>query len=215
MIRYNYDTDSYPFVDYLLDLYQVSDLSLLHKQWSEAKTYDLLNDVQTDQYTDYHKMFYNNVSEDFYKVYGNFMKDIIFPLFDETVLYQKIPTFRVHQPSNIAVAAYHRDSEYSHSINEVNVFLPLTDALGNTSIWVESERGKEDYKPMEATYGEFWVWDGANLKHGNKVNDTDKCRVSIDFRVLPKSKYVKSEAVSTSNNMKMSIGNYWVDPDES
>ena len=211
MKKYSYDTKKYCFAEEIKKLFGVRDLSLIHKQWSEAKMYDLLDDVETDQNTDYHKTFYECASYDFYKMYESFLEEEIFPLFDEPVLYQEVPTFRVHQPQNIAVAAFHCDKEYSHVSDEVNIFLPLTEAKGNTTIWAESEAGKADYKPMEADYGEFYLWDGANLTHGNKVNDSDVCRVSIDFRVLPKSKYINTQKVSTSKNMEMSIGNYWKD----
>jgi len=211
MKKYRYDIKKYCFAEEIKRLFGVRDLSLIHKQWSEAKVYNLLDDVETDQNTDYHKTFYEGASTDFYKIYESFLKEVIFPLFDEPMLCQKIPTFRVHQPQNIAVAAFHCDKEYSHVSDEVNIFLPLTQAKGNSTIWVESEAGKADYKPMEADYGEFWVWDGANLKHGNKVNDSDVCRVSIDFRVLPKINYKDTNQISTSNKMEMSVGNYWED----
>lgn len=211
MKKYSYDTNKYPFSSEVEKLYGVRDLELIHKQWIGARKYDLLDDVATDQNTDYHKTFYDEANSDFYKVYESFLSEVIFPLFDEPVLYQKVPTFRVHQPQNIAVAAFHSDKEYSHVSDEVNIFLPLTEAKGNTTIWAESEVGRSDYKPMEAEYGEFWLWDGANLTHGNKVNDSDVCRVSIDFRLLPKSKYSNTKQTSTSKNMEMSIGNYWKD----
>ena len=211
MRKYNFDIEKYEFLEEIKKLFDITDLSLIHKQWSGAKTYDLLNDVETDQNTDYHKTFYEKVSSDFYKIYDSFVEKEIRTLFDEPVLYQRIPTFRVHQPHNIAVAAFHCDKEYSHVSDEVNIFLPLTEAKGNNTIWVESEEGKADYKPMEANYGDFWVWDGANLTHGNKVNDSDVCRVSIDFRILPKSKYKNTNQISTSNKVQMSIGNYWND----
>ena len=211
MKKYSYDTNKYPFSEEVKKLYGVRDLDLIHKQWIGAKKYDLLDDVKTDQDTDYHQTFYEMATPEFYRIYEAFLNNVIFPLFDEPILYQKIPTFRVHQPQNIAVAAFHMDKEYSHASDEVNIFLPLTEAKGNTTIWAESEIGKADYKPMEGEYGEFWLWDGANLTHGNKVNDSDLCRVSIDFRLLPKSKYTDTEQVSTSNDVQMSVGNYWKD----
>ena len=126
------------------------------------------------------------------------------------IYYQKIPTFRVHQPGNLAVAAYHKDSEYSHSTKELNFFLPLTDAFGSNTIWVESEEGKGDYSPMDAKYGEAILWNGANLMHGNKTNDTGLSRVSVDFRVIKKSDYEDEGKISVTNNTKMTIGDYWV-----
>ena len=111
---------------------------------------------------------------------------------------------------NLAVGAFHRDSDYSHNSNEVNIFLPLTNAYGNNTIWVESEFGKEDFAPMNTNYGEIHIWDGANLKHGNKLNDTELTRVSFDFRVLKKSNYqIDNIKKSFTNETKMEIGGYW------
>ena len=62
---------------------------------------------------------------------------------------------------------------------------------------------------MNADVGNFIMWDGANLNHGSEHNTTGKSRVSVDFRVLPKSKYQDNDMVSTSNKTKMTIGEYW------
>jgi hypothetical protein len=192
--KYSYDIDKYDFVQVIENLYDVCDLDLIHTQWENAIDYEILDNVKTDQNTIYHKHFYNNIHRtNWYEVYKKFITEVIQPLFNESILYQKIPTFRVHQPNNLAVAAFHRDSDYSHSIHEVNFFLPLTD----------------DFQPMVADVGEFWKWSGANLLHGNKLNDTGVSRVSVDFRVLPVSKYEENNKVSITNNTKMVIGDYW------
>ena len=63
---------------------------------------------------------------------------------------------------------------------------------------------------MDTNYGEFYLWDGANLLHGNKLNDTNNTRVSFDFRILPRSKYNEDNIKeSITNNTKMVIGEYW------
>jgi len=206
----NYDNNKYNFLTVLQTLYGVSNLQLIHKDWEKARSYELLDDVKTDQSTVYHKYFYDNISNtDWYKIYKKFIADIIKPLFSETILYQRVPTFRVHQPGNLAVAAYHKDSDYAHSTHEVNFFLPFTPAFDNNTIWVESEQNKADYKPMNTGVGQVIMWDGANLMHGNKANDTGVSRVSVDFRVLPESKYINNNKVSFSNNTKMVIGDYY------
>ena len=62
---------------------------------------------------------------------------------------------------------------------------------------------------MNTNVGEFVKWDGANLKHGNKINDTGNTRVSFDFRVMPLSKYKDNNRESVSVNTKMKIGDYF------
>jgi len=207
----NYDVKKYPFTDIIKKLYDVNELDLIHDQWKNAQRYELLNDVETDQRTVYHKHFYDNViNTNWYDIYNEFISNIVRPLFDSEILYQKIPTFRVHQPNNLAVAAYHRDSEYAHSIHEINFFLPLTKAYDNNTIWVESEKDKKDFAPMNLNVGECMKWDGANLLHGNKTNDTGVSRVSVDFRILMLKDYTPdNELTSITNSTKMIIGDYW------
>ena len=210
MKKYKYDIKKYDFVGEIETLYKVNDLSEIHNQWSEAIKYDVLDDVSTDQLTVYHKHFYDNSKDsNWYFIYNSFIKEIIQPLIGEDILYQGIPTFRVHQPSNLAVAAFHRDKDYSHSEDEINFYLPLTKAWGNNTIWVESEEGKGDYSSIDTEVGEMWMWSGATLMHGNKINDTGKSRVSVDFRVIPTKKYKDSNRISVTNKTKMIIGEYW------
>ena len=210
MKKYSYDINRYNFVDEIKKLYDITDLDLIHEQWDESKVYDVLDNVATDQLTVYHKKFYNESKDtNFYSIYKTFINEFIQPLFKEKILYQRIPTFRVHQPNNLAVAEYHRDSDYSHSIHEVNFFLPLTKAFGNNTIWTETERDKKDFQPINAEVGDIWLWNGSVLLHGNKLNDTGKSRISVDFRVLPISKYEENDKTSITNKTKMIIGDYW------
>ena len=214
MKKYSYDFSKYNFVKEIEKLYGVNDLSEIHNQWSDAVQYGVLNDVKTDQMTVYHEKFYTEVSNtNFYDIYLSFIKDFIKPIIEEDFLYQKVPTFRVHQPFNLAVAEFHSDADYSHSEYERNFYLPMTKAWGNNTIWVESKKDKKDFKPMVADVGDVWLWNGSNLLHGNKLNDTNKSRVSVDFRILPLTKYEESSMTSFTNQVKMNIGNYWSELD--
>tara|TARA_R100001463_G_scaffold1885_1_gene8100 strand:- start:3793 stop:4434 length:642 start_codon:yes stop_codon:yes gene_type:complete len=210
MKKFNYNIKKYDFANEIKKLYNISNLDNIHSEWDKAISYDVLDDVKTDQRTVYHKHFYDNVNTtNWYSLYEKFISEVVVKIVGEPIYFQKIPTFRVHQPKNLAVAAYHKDSDYSHSIHEMNFFLPLTKAFGNNTVWVESEIGKGDYLPMEADYGELWYWNGATLKHGNKLNDTGKARVSVDFRIIPVAKYVDEGKQSITNKTKMVLGEYW------
>ena len=85
----------------------------------------------------------------------------------------------------------------------------MTQAKDTNTIWYESEEGKLDMSPMEAEYGDYYIWDGANLLHGNKLNDTNKTRISVDFRIMKASQYKETNAVSVSIATPMVIGGYW------
>ena len=176
----------------------------LHK----IKSYEVM-DIYNDQDTIFHKIYYDNYEIKIREIYENFIKTEVVKLFKEDIVYQQVPTFRAHLCNNFAVSEFHKDSDFFHSKEEINFFLPLTCAKGNNTVWVESKKGLEDFSPMNASYGEYIMWDGANLKHGNMKNDTGKSRVSIDFRIIPMSLYVENNSYSISNNTKFTIGDYF------
>jgi hypothetical protein len=119
-----------------------------------------------------------------------FIKEFIKPLFGgEQLVYQKTPTFRVHLVNNLSVGEFHKDSDYGHGTNEINFWLPFVDTFSTNTIWVESGPELEDYTPKSLDYGEILKFDGANLLHGNKINDTGITRVSVDFRVVKYSEF--------------------------
>ena len=60
---------------------------------------------------------------------------------------------------------------------------------GNNSLWVESAPGAGDLKPLELRYGEAFRFDGGHQAHECKANDTGDTRVSIDFRVIARSRW--------------------------
>ena len=146
----------------------------------------------------------------FIDLYKKFVGEVVQPLFEEEVYYQEFPTFRIHQPDNICVFDWHRDMDFGHSEHETNIFMPITKAYGNNTIWAESEEEKKDFAPMEAEYGELIVWKGARLKHGNKNKDTGQTRVSFDFRILKKSDFNENKVEkSLTRDVSFSPGSYF------
>jgi ectoine hydroxylase-related dioxygenase (phytanoyl-CoA dioxygenase family) len=108
------------------------------------------------------------------------------------------------------VFEFHKDKQYQHNQEEVNFFLPFTDAYDTNTIWVESEEDKGDYSPINANYGQVVMWNGCHLSHGNKLNTTSNTRVSCDFRVIPLSKYDEDpNASAIYSKMKFIIGDYY------
>ena len=131
---------------------------------------------------------------------------------DGKLLVQKIPSFRVQIPNNIAVAEYHKDSDYSHNIYETNVFLPFTDAVDSATIHAETKANSKIMVPLNTLLNEMYLWDGANCVHGNVINITSKSRVSLDFRILPTKYYTKNEEIkSVTTSKKMVVGDYWIE----
>ena len=206
--RYSYNLDEYNFRHEIEKMFGTDQLERIHE--IEDCDFGIL-DMETDQTTYLHKKFYEKVGEtNFLDDYKKFIKDVILPHFNEDLLYQKIPTFRIQVPDNISVAEFHNDKSYSHSPDEVNIFLPITEAKETYTIWSESQENLGDYSPMNAEYGEYYIWDGANLKHGNKINESNISRFSVDFRVLPFSKYDENNMQETiTTKIKLKMGSYF------
>lgn len=209
----NYNTGKYNFKDYIQKALNTDTLSFIHK--NDDFIYNEKFKRENDQSTHYHKLYYEfSRTPEFTELFKSFIEEVVKPQFGEEVVYQTIPTFRLHFPGNIAVGEYHRDRNYrdedwASRVKESNFFLPFTDAFGTNTIWVESEEDKEDFSPMEVEYGQIVMWDGTNLLHGNKTNEESTTRVSFDFRVMPMSRYEPSEHGSINTKSKFALGEYY------
>ena len=91
----------------------------------------------------------------------------------------------------------------------MNYFVPLTKTHGTNTLWAETVEDKADYIPFESDYGECTEWNGSFLTHGNKINKTSVTRVSFDFRVIPKSRYIPSEHTSVNMKLPFKVGGYY------
>ena len=218
MKKIDYSIVKYPFreiIEYWFEqesILPITGLSNLHYH----KTYDLF-DRKHDQSTIWHKCFYKKIREDesFDFYYMTFLEDKIKPRFGEEIVYQKIPTFRVHLPGNVSVGEFHKDKHYrnedwAEKVKELNYFVPLTKAYGTNTIWAETEEDLGDFREIRADHGECVEWSATKLTHGNKQNITKKTRVSFDFRVIPKSRYIEIEDNLTINTkIPFGIGGYY------
>lgn len=210
MLNLFYSTNDYPFKEIVENYLNHTNLPLIHEDHSFKETL-----VQgTDQAQPLHRLFYDamdaDVNQTFTNLYRSFIEEVVVPRYNYPIIFQRFPTFRVHQPSNIAVFGWHRDRDYNHHPQEINYFLPITSAFGTNTFWYESEPDKGDYQPMEAEYGEAIEWDGPNCRHGNKPNDTGETRVSFDFRVLSREVYDgNAPKESITQGAKFEIGAYY------
>jgi hypothetical protein len=211
MRRTTYDIKKYPFKDIVSNWLDTRDLHKLH----EIRQYEHF-DREHDQSTHWHKMFYMMIGIDktFNKVYVNFLTDVIKPRFNEEIVYQKIPTFRIHLPGNVSVGEFHKDKDYrnkewAEKVKEVNYYIPLTKAYGTNTIWTESKEDKGDFKSIDSSYGECVEWEASKLTHGNKDNVTSITRVSFDFRVIPKSRYIESNHLTINTKVPFGLGGYY------
>ena len=212
MNRLTYNINEYPFRDIICNILDTKSLDKIHKE-NHFENYELFS-REKDQSTKYHKLYYDNCKERILDLYDKFVLNIIRPLYDEEIVYQKIPTFRLHFPGNIAVGEYHkdkwyRDKKWHEEVCELNYYLPFTKAYGTNTIWVESEEDKGDFSPMSVEYGECIQWNGSNLTHGNKQNKTNTTRISVDFRIMPYSKYKPSNHGAINTKVEFALGGYY------
>jgi len=213
--KYTYDCEKYNFQTIVEELFKCENLQRIHLKLPSNIKYTELHKLGEDNKTWFHKKFYtpiNSGNSSFQKLYEKFIwEEIADQLLFEKFLYQKSPTFRVQTPNNIAVGGWHRDRDYNHSRHGINIYLPLTPAYGTNTIWAETEEGLGDYNPFELDVGEYYIWSGANLNHGNKVNKTGNSRVSIDFRILPFDKYDPDNVkLSVSRGKQFVLGDYYM-----
>jgi hypothetical protein len=62
---------------------------------------------------------------------------------------------------------------------------------------------------MDSNYGECIEWEASKLTHGNKDNVTSITRVSVDFRVIPKSRYIDSNHLTINTKIPFGVGGYY------
>lgn len=219
MIRYvklPFKRQRYHFVEEMQQLFWGNKSCAKYLQFIHEKLdhpYADLFEVGKDSCTNLHLAFYDRYRSgwpEMVSLYERFIKDFVSLQFDEDYLFQSFPTARFCIPLNVAVGRYHNDAEFGHPAGEINFVIPLTDSDGTASIWVESEPGKKDFQPMQMRIGELIMFDGNRLTHGNEINQTGKSRVSMDFRILPLSKYDEGDAKeSITTKTKYVEGQYY------
>ena len=165
---------------------------------------------------EFHKVFDNRIDAgwpEFMNTYISFLKEVIHPLFeDDCLMYQKFPGIRFCRPGAKAVYKWHSDGDgdHKHPLGEVNIFLPLTKCFNTNAMWYESVPGMGDWKPLEIDNGQFLIGYLNQCRHGNKVNETGKTRVSFDFRVMPDFAYDENSPLeSCTTKQKFIVGGYY------
>jgi len=224
-IIFDYDNIKYNFTELFLNhlsKFNVNDLQKLHIQIAKNFLNTSIVTSEDDQTVPIYKILYEifdsndsinrNPTGTFLSTYKEFIYYLSDEIFNEKLVYQKTPTLRVQFPKNKAVFEFHRDRDYNHPLEEINIWVPLTISKNTNSIWIESKFDKNDYKPMNLKYGEFLIFD-SGLKHGNKINLENKTRLSFDFRVIPYSlwsnKVNKTNKVSVDAKKAFKIGDYY------
>ena len=203
----SYDTKEYPFAQ-IVRRHFGRELARLHEA---ARGPVARLEVGKDQQTEFHKTFYA-IGNEFHDTYQRFVRDVI--LRGERAseyLVQKVPTFRVHLPGNVATGGFHKDSDYNHALAELNFIIPMTMMHESATVWVESQPDVSDFAPVNMDVGNVLRFWGAGLTHGSYPNQTGRTRVSVDFRVLPKAKYEETTKTTLNMGMPLTLGKYYME----
>lgn len=200
-----YDVEKFDFKSKIHEILEISDVTKIHLLSSGDR--DLTHFAL--QNTIWHRRFYSKFNE-ISNLYRSFLESVILPFFGfNKVVYQKVPTFRVHYVKSKSVTEFHKDKEYNHQESEVNLWLPFSDVYDTNTIWIESEEDKGDFSSCNVNYGEVLVFDGANLCHGTKFNETNDTRVSIDFRICDFDKFSENSRSTIVQGKKLTIDDYF------
>jgi hypothetical protein len=215
---YKYNINDYNFYEKVQQIFNTKQpLELIHDTNSTIEQVTFNNDTSTD----YHKRYYNSpYYKEIIEVYDNFILSNILPLFNESIVVQKEPSFRINLPNNTAlgkcttdtdseIIGMHCDGDYNHPSEEINFMLTITGQEETNSCYIESQPNKGDFFPVKMDRGDFMSFYGNKCRHYNKKNITGKTRISIDFRVIPYSQYKETNSVAVHSNRKFTIGDYF------
>lgn len=210
---HKYDTDVYDFRNHFHNLWGVGEnLEDLHFKYKSPNIFDMTNNSDTPLHDKFYDTLKEDIGQGFLKKYDDFVAQYIPDIIGEEFVYQAKPTLRIHFVNNWATPEFHVDTQegYNHPDGEYNFIMPMTRCYDTNAVWVESQPNKKDFTPITMEYGDLFQFSGGTLNHGNKINKTATTRVSIDFRVLPMSKY-NPEYPKTSNTKgtRFVVGGYY------
>ncbi len=185
----SYDTEKYKFAEVFAAIFQVRNLSRLHDAILAKKRHEHGQDSEL-KYRD-SRLLRDWLAKQaekryFYPLYNAFVRNVLGRAFGGRISFAQRPRFRVHLAGGPGVSDWHRDTDITGRYDQITAWLPAVDCRGANSLWLESDYGLRDYRPVTVRYGEVLLFDGG-LLHGSVANDTDVSRVGFDLRFAPRS----------------------------
>ena len=180
------------------------------------------NDRESVLYRDYHQFIDTNPA--FNDVYIRFINDYIKPLFSNgnPIIAQKTPNLRISFPNSTAIGKHekdvndtigiHKDSDFGHHPDEINIIIPITRMFDSNSIYYEpvenSNLPTHQYINIKMDTDSFFVERFNRLLHYNRINKTGVTRISLDIRVMLYENYMKN--IKSFENTKFELGKYFI-----
>jgi hypothetical protein len=221
LTKYTYDLKQYPFHRLGQSIFEFNQsLEAIHVLLKDNTQVSFKNDTKTL----FQDIFYkSSLYPTFCDVYYTFVKNELFKIFpnETSLVVQKDPCFRVCPCENTALGlketdtadmiGLHCDADYNHPASEYNFILAITELWDSNSVYIESEPQKGDFAPLQLARNQYAMFNGNKCRHYNRTNISGQSRVSIDFRIIPFSKYDGSyEKVSVHGQRKFTIGDYFI-----
>ena len=200
MIRQRYDPDAYPLRT-IVSGYFARPLEDLHRDPDPAPAHD--------QATRWHRDVYARLDAPFFAAYQALTWMVAASLEPQDWVVQAIPTFRFQVPGRAGTHEFHRDRDYGHPVETLNVIVPLTRMVDTTAVYAERVPYTGDYAPMPAEVGDLLLFHGALCRHGTRANLTEATRVSFDFRLLPRAALPPAGTVTANRGMPLALGAYY------
>lgn len=166
----------------------------------------------TDNTTETHQRFYaQHAQQD--GLYQALCRRVV-EVIGEPCFVQRIPTYRFGLPGNRWVGSYHRDSDFGHSVYELNAICALTAMQGSAALHVEREPGSHCFVPLDLAAGELILFDHIDRLHGCPLNREGFSVASIDFRFVPvrfAHEAFRSDATSLNTGTAFLPGHYFTE----
>jgi hypothetical protein len=183
-----------------------------------------VNDRQLVFIKDYYQ--YVDSSPLFLEKYTHFIKNVVKPIYPEetSIYFQTTPNLRISFPGSTAIGrleetdpsveivGLHSDGDFGHADHEINFVFPITRMFDTNSIYYETERNT----PNPADFANICIEENelfsdflSYKRHYNKINQTEKTRMSLDFRIILGSQYTENSTYSVTAKKKFVEGDYF------
>lgn len=193
---------------------------------------------KNDRQSIFIKKFHDHIDQSnvpyFKDTYHNFVKTHLLPMFpNETkLIIQQTPNIRFSFPSHAAIGSnpldtegnpidpdgvigLHKDADFGHHFTEQNFIIPITDMFDTNSLYYNPYingptviNGSTEFINLQLTKSQFFTGYFNKWPHYNKINTTDKTRISFDLRVIPYSLYLSNEDYFIGTKFELNKGYY-------
>jgi hypothetical protein len=218
--------EKYNFIDELKYFHTILDSNIFNKE--QIKDINIIKELGKDRSSifidDYHEFIDNNTF--FNDTYYEFIETYIKPIYgiENKIVIQKTPNLRISFPNLTAIGKHknedetnnvigiHKDSDFGHHEDEINIIIPITEMFETNSIYyepsIESNISTDNYINLNLNTNEFFIVKFNRLLHFNKINKTGFTRISLDFRIIPYDKYMNN--LDYYKNTKFELGKYYI-----